>query len=65
MVSVIYEYQKKYIKAYQEKNKDELAEKKKILIHCDICNCNIKKNGLSTHKKTKKHIRLNTNSFLI
>lgn len=55
MVSVMYEYQKKYIKAYYEKNKEILANNKKVLVYCETCDCYIKKNGLSVHKKTRKH----------
>jgi hypothetical protein len=57
MVSVIYEYQKKYIQEYQLKNKDKLAEYQKQKILCEICNCVVKRNGLSVHKKSKKHLK--------
>ena len=36
----------------------ELEEKKKIeKITCEHCNCKIRRDGLSAHNKTKKHIK--------
>lgn len=57
MVSIMYEYQKKYIQDYQRKNKIKLTEYQKTKITCHICDCDIKRNGISGHRKTKKHIR--------
>lgn len=57
MVSVVYEYQKKYIKAYYEKNKELINEKRSKQIECDTCNCLIRIIGIATHKKTKKHLK--------
>ena len=56
MVSPIYEYQKKYIQAYREKNKDKIELKNKEKIICPICNKSIARYSMSVHKKSKKHL---------
>ena len=45
-----------YIKHYQE-NRDKISEKNKIKVMCD-CGCEIRKDKLVRHMKTKKHIKL-------
>ena len=44
-------------KEYREKNKETLAERKKEIIQCE-CGCKIRKNDISRHKQSKKHIDL-------
>ena len=54
------EYKKEYRKEYYEINKEQLIkyreEYNKQKIFCNICNCEIKKQSLSHHKLTKKHL---------
>jgi len=38
MVSPVYEYQKKYIMAWRERNKEKIDLKNKERIKCEICN---------------------------
>jgi hypothetical protein len=45
------------VKEYYEKNKKIITEKNKEKITCE-CGCLIRKNDLTRHKKTKKHIEL-------
>lgn len=42
---------------YRETNKVEINEKKKVKVHCDSCNVDIRKTDISIHKKTKKHLQ--------
>lgn len=58
MPSVIYEYNKKYIKAYQEANKDKIKLKNTERIKCDLCNTYIARYSLSRHRKSEKHKKL-------
>ena len=44
-----------YNKDYYEKHKDKILNDAHKIIHCDLCNCDIRKNGLWRHKQTKKH----------
>ena len=39
------------------KNKDKILERKKIQVECE-CGCIVRKNEISRHRKTKKHIQL-------
>ena len=70
------QYNKEYRKKYHENNKDilnqiskeyyknnieEIKEKKKETIICELCNCVILKKGLIPHQKTKKCIKLRMN----
>ena len=48
---------KDIIKQYYQNNIEEINERRKEKITCEICNCKIARNGLGKHKKTKKHIR--------
>ena len=57
MVSPVYEYQKKYIKAWYLKNKDNIDLKNKEIVKCDLCNKEIFKYCLNAHNKSKKHIK--------
>jgi hypothetical protein len=36
-----------------EKNKEKIAEK----VHCDVCNCDIRKDNFKRHEQTKKHLK--------
>lgn len=56
MVSIIYEYQKKYYKAWQERHKDEIDEKNKEIIICEVCNKQLARHSMRAHLKTKKHL---------
>jgi hypothetical protein len=44
-------------KEYYENNKEEIAEQRKEKVTCD-CGCIIRKEKLSEHKKTNKHLQL-------
>ena len=39
-----------------DKNKEKICEKWRVKITCELCNCEVNTNGLSRHKKTKKHL---------
>ena len=45
---------------YRERNKDKIKEAKQQYNlrneYCEVCNCTVRKNHLSEHLKTKKHI---------
>lgn len=47
---------KKKCKKYYDKNKEKICEKLRVKITCELCNCEVNTNGLSRHKKTKKHL---------
>ena len=56
------EYQQKnketfieYNKEYREKNKEIISETRKKKITCELCNCKLRKDGLTEHINTKKH----------
>ena len=51
------EHKKEYDKNYYENNKDKIKEYKKEKVLCEVCNCSVRRGDLSTHKKTKKHIK--------
>ncbi len=55
--SIIYEYQKEYIKKYQEKNKELIDNRNKEIIKCELCNIEICRYSMYSHKKTKKHLK--------
>lgn len=46
---------KERCRLYREKNKDKIKEKSRDKIKCDACDCYLRKDGLSKHKKTLKH----------
>ncbi len=50
------EKRNKRSKEYRENNKEQLKEKTKEKIACNRCGCMIRKDSISTHKKTKKCI---------
>jgi len=52
-----YEQNKDKSKQYQSQNKDRIEHNRSQRVHCDFCNCEIRKGGLSTHNKTKTHIK--------
>ena len=67
------EHKKEYNKEYSTKNKDMIKERKqeyrtnnkhkiKEKITCE-CGCEVSRGNLSTHKKTKKHIKLVQNKL--
>ena len=45
------------IKEYKEKNKEKISERCGVKIMCE-CGCQIRKDGLKDHLKTKKHKKL-------
>ena len=47
------------MKEYRIKNRDELIAKKKEKIICNICGCNVRKDGLKRHQETKKCMNYN------
>ena len=51
------EYRKEYDKKYRENNIDKIKQYREDKILCEVCNCYIRRHGLSEHKKTKKHIK--------
>lgn len=44
-------------KKYREENRDKIAEKKKEKIKCTVCECEIRKDGIKEHERTKKHLK--------
>ena len=44
-------------KEYREQNKDIISKKARELITCE-CGCMVRKNVITTHKKTQKHLKL-------
>ena len=48
------ETEKKQKRYYQE-HKEELAEKRKVEIQCEVCKCTVRKCGWVRHQKTQKH----------
>jgi hypothetical protein len=49
-----------YQKDYRQTNKEKISEQKKERIICE-CKCEIRRDNLSRHEKTKKHIKLMEN----
>ena len=47
---------KEYMKEYREKNKETINKKKLEKLICE-CGATITRSNISTHKKSKKHIR--------
>jgi len=45
------------MKEYRENNKETITEKKREIIKCK-CGCEVVKQNLKQHQKTKKHISL-------
>ncbi len=41
---------------YRENNKEILKAQDQIIIHCDACDCDIRKRKVSRHNKSAKHI---------
>ena len=63
------QYQSKYrfknkdkIKQHYQQNKERIAAHASERIHCEVCNCEIRKSNISTHNKSKKHMN-NTSSL--
>ena len=50
-------------KKYNEKNKEKIEEYNKVKVNCE-CGCEIRKDKLLRHKKTKKHIKLMENIII-
>ena len=50
------EHKQEYEKEYRENNKEKIEEKQKEKIECSICKCYIRKDYITKHTKTKKHI---------
>jgi hypothetical protein len=48
---------KVYKKEYYLDNKVEIKEKRKVKVRCEICNCELRKDGLPRHNKSKNHIK--------
>jgi hypothetical protein len=48
-------YMKNYYEANKDKIKHHVLEKSKEQVHCDICNRDIKRGSLASHKKTAIH----------
>lgn len=57
MVSPVYEYQKKYVKAYLARHKEEIDKKNKEKVICLICDKELARHSLRSHNKTKKHLK--------
>ena len=45
------------LKTYYQDNKDGLIQKKKEKIYCDKCGRDVRRDGISEHKKSKRCIR--------
>jgi hypothetical protein len=43
-------------KKYYQDNKERIAERKKKNIKCDVCNIEIRRDSMTRHKMTKKHL---------
>lgn len=59
----IKEYKKQYrelnknkLKQYYKNNKDKFKQYNGQKVKCEICNCEVNKNSISRHKKSKKHL---------
>lgn len=63
----IAEYQKQYreenkerlneqSRQYHENNKERIAEQQKQRVLCPYCNCEVRKNGIREHERSKKHL---------
>ena len=50
------EHRKEYDKKYYLRNIDKISEYGKEKILCEVCNCNVRRDYLSKHKKSQKHI---------
>jgi hypothetical protein len=56
---IVYQYNKKYITKYRNKNKEKLRLKRTDeVIFCDACNKNLRKDYFKTHLEQKRHLRL-------
>ncbi len=55
MGSALYEYHKKYINAYKEKNKDKIKEYFKEKIECEVCKSSVIKYSYKRHTTSNKH----------
>ena len=51
-----YENNKKYYKNYYEANREQINEKVKEKVICDHCGCELRRDTLKRHQKTKKCI---------
>lgn len=54
------EYDKQYSKRYNTENRDKINEKQNQKVKCE-CGCIVSRGNLSTHRKTKKHLKLMEN----
>jgi hypothetical protein len=45
-----------YSKKYYEANKEEISEKYREKILCEICDCYVARSGIRKHERTSKHI---------
>ena len=52
-----YENNKEHKKQYYENNKDRIAHRNAKKIKCE-CGCDVTRNQLTRHQRTKKHIEL-------
>ena len=53
------QYNQQKSKQYFAENKDEVNERRKAKIECPICSSIVRKDGLNTHQKSKKHLNVN------
>ena len=44
------------VQKYYNDNKNIISEKLKVKVHCDVCNCDVRKAGFKRHEKSKVHI---------
>lgn len=51
------ENNKEMIQENYEKNKEKISEIKKVKVHCDICNVDIRKSDIARHNKSNKHLQ--------
>lgn len=49
-------------KKYYQDNHDKILEKKKEKITCNICGCNVRKNEIKRHQRSKKCMNYNLNN---
>lgn len=49
-------YFKQYYQQHKEKYEASSEKRKDVFVDCELCQCSVKKQVISQHKRTKKHI---------
>ena len=59
IMKVVYQYNKKHIDNYRNKNKEQIKLKRTTeTVFCDTCDKNLKKDYFKIHLQQKRHLRL-------